>query len=344
MHSNPSCHGQVPVFLFIHIRSLEIDLNGYSPGLLLPLPVTLVLSGWVNRAEATRRRAMPSAMVIDGDGETWAVGAPRLREVLTSCPDADADIVAYSVRNLGFVVLRLHGRTVRAEMHLPLVKPATLIAVYYNLLDLQPQQILLSRLSAQGASHEIFDDVSEFAATVERDIDDAGVQRHRPAYMLLTRPLEHLERARYARFAPIVALWRTTQGRLPGDLMSFLSGHGLRGRTALLRNPPRTRRLLYEHMGSSHCFVAHACFPLLLIGQDVEMLPDRDYGFWAARSYHICLADQEPRLETVSAVLCCSDGRRLWCYYDRMILPWRASDGTRFILAISEERRRMPAR
>jgi hypothetical protein len=288
---------------------------------------------------------MLGAMVIDDNGETWPVGAPGLREVLTSCPDADADadIVAYSVRKLGFVLLRPAGRMVRAEMHLPLVKPATLIALYYNLLDLKPEQIVLSRLGAEGTSHELFDDVSEFAATVERDIDDAGVQRHRPPYALVLRPLEHLDRARYARFAPVVALWGAARGRLPDDLIPFLRGYGLQGRAALLRCAPQSRLLVYEHVGSNHCFVAHACLPLLLIGRSAEMLPDRDYGFWATRSYYTCLAERKPRLETVSAVLERSDGQRLWTYHDRVILPWRAGDGARFILALSEDRRRMPA-
>jgi hypothetical protein len=283
--------------------------------------------------------AMSGAMVIDGNGETWPADAPRLREVLTSCPDPD--VVAYSVRNLGFVLLQRRGRTVRAQMHVPLVKPATLIGVYYNLLDLKPQQILLSRLGAQGTSHELFDDVSEFAATVERDIDDAGLRRHRPAYALLRRPLEHLDRARYARFAPVMGLWRAAGGKLPGDLLPFLRDRGLQARTMLLHNPPGTGELLYEHLGSGHCFVADACEPLLLIGKKVELLADRDYGLWAARSYYDCLADQEPRLETVSAVLRRSDRQRLWSYHDRVILPWAAKHGNRLVLSICEERRRM---
>jgi hypothetical protein len=286
---------------------------------------------------------MLGAMVVDGNGETWPVGTSRLREVLTICPDPDTDIVAYSVRNLGFVLLRPHGRMVRAEMHLPLVKPATLIGVYYNLLDLKPQHILLSRLSAEGASHELFDDVSEFAATVERDIDDDGVRRYRPAYTLLPRPLVQIDRARYARFASVMALWRKVQGRAPEDLPALLRDQGLAGRSLLLRAAPGTTELVYEHVGSSHCFVALACSPLLLVGAGPDMLPDREYGFWAARSYYAALADQQPRLETVNAVIKRDDGERLWSYHDRLILPWRAEQGSRFILAISEERRRMPA-
>jgi hypothetical protein len=288
---------------------------------------------------------MLGAMVVDGNGETWPVGTPHLREVLSDCPGPGTDIVDYSVRNLGFVLLRPLGRMVRAEMHLPLVKPATLIGVYYNLLDLRPQQILLSRLSAEGAgaSHELFDDVSEFAATVERDIDDAGVQRHRPAYALLARPLEHVDRARYARFAPAMALWSRARGRMQDDLLAFLRARGLDGRAVLLRAAAGASELVYAHLGSSHCFVARACSPLLLLGARAEMLPDREYGFWAARSYYTSLADQKPRLETVSAVLRRDDGQRLWSYHDRLILPWHVEDGTRFVLAISEERRRMPA-
>lgn len=285
---------------------------------------------------------MLGAMVIDDNGETWPLGAPRLREMLM-CPDLDFDVAAYAVRNLGYVLLRRQGGMVRAEMRPALVKPATLIGVYYNLIDLKPQQILLSRFGAEGTSHELFDDVSEFAATVERGIDDDFIQRHRPAYALSPRSLRHLERARYARFAAVAALWRQSRGALPGDLVSLLRRHGVQARAALLRNPAGTGRLVYEHVGSGYTFVGNACLPLLLIGQDIEMLPDRDYGGWAARSYYECLADQKPRLETVSAVMRRSDGERLWSYYDRILLPWRAGDGTRFVLGLSEVRRRMLA-
>lgn len=283
---------------------------------------------------------MFNAVVIDDAGEAWPLGAPQLREAVM-CPDPDVDVIAYAVRNLGFVLLRQQGKMVRAEMRPALVKPPTLIGLYYNLVELKPQQIVLSRLTGRGTSHELFDDVSEFAATIERDIDDEGVQRHRPAYVLSRRPFGVLERSRYARFAPIVAMWRAARGYLPDDIIALLHRHRLQGRAALLRNPAGSGRLVYEHVGSTYSFVGDACLPLLLVGQDIEMLPDRDYGDWAAGSYYECLTDKEPRLETVSAIMGRSDGQRVWSYYDRVLLPWRTGDGTRHILGISEVRRRM---
>jgi hypothetical protein len=186
----------------------------------------------------------------------------------------------------------------------------------------------------------LFDDVSEFSATIERDIDDEGVQRHRPIYALSPRPLRHLQRPRYTRFTPVVSLWQEQRGRLSKTLMQLLSRHGLQGRASLLRNPAGTERLVYEHVGSGYSFVDNACTPFLLIGKDIEMLPDRDYGGFAARSYYECVTDEEPRLETVSATMRRTNGQRLWSYYDRVLLPWRGGDGTRFVLGLSEVRRR----
>jgi hypothetical protein len=285
---------------------------------------------------------MLGAMVVDDNGEVWPVGAPRLRE-LAMCADPDVDVLAYAVRNLGYVLLRRQGRVVRAEMRTKLVKPATLIGLYYCLIDLNPQQILLSQLDDEGSRHEFFDDVSEFAATIERAIEDDGVRRHRPVYALSPRSLRQLERARYTRFAPVMRLWHAARGHIPGDLVHMLRRSGLQARAALLRNPAGTGRLVYEHVGSGYTFVDRACLPLMLIGQDIEMLPDRDYGGWAARSYYECLSDRQPRLETVSAVMRRSNGERLWSYYDRILLPWQAPDGERFVLGLSEVRRRMLA-
>jgi hypothetical protein len=288
------------------------------------------------------RKNMLGAMLIDDNGDSWPLGAPRLREMLM-CPDPDFDVTAYAVHNLGYVLLRRQGRMVRAEMRPPLVKPATLIGLYYCLIDLNPNQILLSRLGTDASRHELFDDVSEFAATLERDIEDNGVQQHRPTYASSPRSLRHLERSRYARFAPIMHLWRAARGAMPSDLVPRLCRQGVQGRAALLRNPTGTGRLVYEHVGSGYTFVGNACLPLTLIGEDIEMLPDREYGGWVARSYYECLADEEPRLETVSAVMRRSDGQRLWSYYDRVLLPWRGRGGTRFVLGLSEVRRRMLA-
>jgi hypothetical protein len=39
----------------------------------------------------------------------------------------------------------------------------------------------------------------------------------------------------------------------------------------------------------------------------------------------------------------CADGQRFWSYYDRLLLPWQRGGGTRFVLGISEVRRRAAA-
>lgn len=254
--------------------------------------------------------------------------------------DPDFDIATYAVRNLGYVLLRPQGRVVRAEMRPALVKPPTLIGLYYNLIDMKPRQILVSRLTGEGASHELFDDLSEFAATIERDIDDEGMQRHRPVYALSPRSLDDLERSRYSRFKPVVSVWRNMRGRLPRNLMSLLCQSGVQGRASLLRNPSGTGRLVYEHVGSGYSFIDNACQPFLLIGKDIEMLPDRDYGGFAAKSYYECATEEKPRLETVSATMRRTDGQRLWSYYDRVLLPWRSAAGERYVLGLSEVRRR----
>ena len=285
---------------------------------------------------------MQSTIVIDENGDLWPPGAPRLREVLM-CPDPDFDVVTYAVRNLGFVLLRRQGRMVRAEMRPALVKPATLIGLYYMLVDLRPQQILLSRMMAEGASHELFDDLSEFAATVERDIDDEGMQRHRPPFTSSVRSLELLGRSRYARFAPLVDLWRDARGVLPPDLVSRLVAMGLHSRATLVRNPGGTGRLVYEYVGSGYTFIGKGCLPLLLVGRDIEMLPDSDYARAAARGYYECLREQQPRLETISAVMKRPDGQSVWSYFDRLLLPWRTDLGVGYVLGLAEVRRRAPA-
>jgi len=280
---------------------------------------------------------MPGAIVIDDKGEVSPLGPGRLH-ALVAGPASERDAAAYAVCNLGYVLLHWRGRRVRAQMRTALVRPATLIGLYYVLHDLAPEQILLARLGAEGGAHEIFDDVAEFAATIERDIESA--HRHHSTYALSMRSLRQLERPRYARFAPAAALWTACRGALPIDLLVILRRFGLCGRATLLRKPAGSGRLLYEHVGTGYSFVGNACYTLTLIDKDVELLPDPDYGDRVAASYHASVSAGEPRLETVSAVILRSDGARIWSYYDRLILPWRTADGTSCVLGLSEIRRR----
>jgi hypothetical protein len=285
---------------------------------------------------------MLPAMVIDDRGEIWPVGAPELRAHLPSA-DGDEDVAAYVVRHLGFVLLRQQGRRLRAAMRPPMIKPATLISLYYCIIDRRPEQIVLSRLEGEHGWHEVFDDFAEFAATVEHAVEDESLQRYRPLYASSSRPLCHLGRPRYSRFAPLLSLWQARHGRLPGDIAQEVTRCKLQARSSLLRNPIGSGRLIFEHMGSGYSFFGDACLSLLLIGREFETLPDRGLAEWAATSYHECLADEKPRLQVVSAVVEQPRGGRYWSYYDRLLLPWRDSDGTGFLLSISEVRRRVLA-
>src|SRR5215472_4041582 len=186
-------------------------------------------------------------MVIDDRGDVRLFGSPELRACLPSAADDD-EAAAYAVRHLGFVLVRHQGRRLRAEMRPALVKPATLIALYYCILDRRPEQIVLSRLEGEHGWHEVFDDLAEFAATVEHDVEDEGVRRHRPLYALSSRPIRHLDRPRYARFAPLLAIWSARRGRLPVDIAGDVRRLGLHMRSSLLRNPISSGRLIVEHM------------------------------------------------------------------------------------------------
>jgi hypothetical protein len=279
------------------------------------------------------------AMVIDDRGEIWPLGASELRAHLPRAA-GEEDVAAYVVRHRGFVLLRQQGRRLRAVMRPAMVKPATLISLYYCLIDRRPEQIVLSRLEGEHGWHEVFDDFAEFAATVERAIEDESLQRYRPLYASSSRPLDHLGRPRYSRFAPLIALWHARHGRLPGDLAKEVLRCGVHARSCLLRNPTGTGRLIFEHMGAGYSFFGNACLSLTLIGRDLETLPDRGLAEWAAPSYHECLADEKPRLQVVSAVIEQPRGDRYWSYYDRLLLPWRNRDGTGFVLSVAEVRRR----
>jgi len=68
-----------------------------------------------------------------------------------------------------------------------------------------------------------------------------------------------------------------------------------------------------------------------LIGKRFEELPLSTYSRLAGEGY--CAADREaaPRLELIEAVVRPASGETVRLRYDRLLLPWRAEDGTRYV-------------
>lgn len=161
-----------------------------------------------------------------------------------------------------------------------------------------------------------------------------GSEDEVPPLFAVARPLGLVCRPAFALLAPLLELWQSSRGRLPPDIGDFVARMGLLHRMVFVRRPPRSSRLIVEHLGAG-IEVFRPCESLLLVGRDIDDRPDPDYGAWVADAYARTLAEERPRLESARARIRTAPDRVIEGRYERFLLPWAGAAGERFVLCIS---------
>ncbi len=151
----------------------------------------------------------------------------------------------------------------------------------------------------------------------------------------LATPLQlaALSQPSLAKLEPLFLLWRASRGRMSEELNPLLDQVGLRRRTTIARQLPRSKRLVFEGVGTGLTLM-RPCEWLERIGRDLSDVPDRTYGANSNRGYFEVARDGAPHLERVRAVLLTSAGATMRSSYDRLLLPWRRSADL-LVLAVS---------
>jgi hypothetical protein len=72
-----------------------------------------------------------------------------------------------------------------------------------------------------------------------------------------------------------------------------------------------------------------------LLGRRFQDLPLSAYSALAAEGYRVADREASPRLELIEAVVRPASGETVRLRYDRLLLPWRAEDGTRYVTGLS---------
>jgi transcriptional regulator with XRE-family HTH domain len=171
--------------------------------------------------------------------------------------------------------------------------------------------------------------------------DDSQPDRYRARtadeeqrWMAVRRPISLLSRSAFDRFRALAELWLSNRGRLPAGIERAVARLGLLHRMVLVRQPPRSSRLVVAHIGAG-IEIFRPCESLLLTGRDFNDQHDRDYGDWVAEAYAETLAGDHLRLESVRARICLTAERVAEGRYDRLLVPWIGPYGDRFVMGVT---------
>lgn len=277
-------------------------------------------------------RPVTDGVLIDERGRCWPDRSWDLIRRLGRV-DAGLDLSAFAVRERGFIHIRPQESGARVALRAGGFGLETLAGALYELKERRFPRILLAVLAGEEWHYEMLGGAWEFAERAEQLIAD-GAPASRHPWLAAERDLAALGLPDFAQVRPLVYLWEACRGRLPDGIDHELFRFGLLPRALFVRQLPGSSRLVYAHFGSGIEFM-RPCESLLMVGRDIDDLPDRAYGGWTARAYADSLAGRRPRLQSIRATIRLSETAAIQGRYDRLTLPWRGRRGERFVIGIS---------
>jgi hypothetical protein len=278
---------------------------------------------------------MAPGLLIDGNGRAWPDDSWELARRLRRRTIA-FDLPGMAVRERGFIHVQPQGNSVRVAVNPRLLARATLGGALYALTDRRPSRIMLALVGDHGWQYEMFPSLWEFAERAE-DLAAGGALALRAGSLAAERNLRAISLPVFAALRPLVELWNHTRGLCHEDVATTLRHSGLINRTVIARQPAGASRLICDHFGSA-IQMRRPCEALLAVGQDLEAMPDRDYGSWVVETYSAALARRRLRLESVRATLRTSAAATVNVRYDRLLMPWRDASGDMLLFCISMRR------
>jgi hypothetical protein len=284
-------------------------------------------------ARMTPAKLSMQGVLVDSRGKAWPDDSAALAQRYGYGPP-EAAFIPYAIRERGCIHLVRQADSVRVTLRAGKFTQRTLLGALLAL-ETWPARILLSVYDSEAWSHEMFMSIGTFAEYAE-DLAADKPYGTRQRWLASELGFEALLHPRLSGLGSLLRVWEANRGCLPDNFASTVEPLGLSQRAILLRQLPKSERLVHESVPTGVPFM-RPCQWLHLIGREVEELPDRQYGGWAAETYRKVLAKGEPRLDAVRATVTTADGGSLRTRYYRLAIPWQRS-GDSFVSIVSVRR------
>jgi hypothetical protein len=281
--------------------------------------------------------------LIDSQGRVWDPFDEQLLVKLGD-PDPDYDIVSYAVRNLGFVDVTLaHGEdevTVVRIRELAVTTPALFAASeVISRLAVGPVAVISGN---EQWTERRFDRPAEAVAWLRERTNAEVLVTGFSDIAVVTQDLGRLSHRRLNtieqnddRLALLFKKWRIASGRFSYDTTEFMVNFGLLDRAALAQ-PSNDGTLLWNHLGHKLNVYERddKVWHLSMVGRPVDEQNDSNYGAFTRTTFQHALANGQPRLDHVDAVIRNRRGAHR-TRYDRLILPWQTEEGAKILSTLS---------
>jgi hypothetical protein len=265
-------------------------------------------------------------VLLDDRGESWEAGSSRLADTLQSSIRGDA-LVDYAVRNLGFVAVSESDSAARIRLRPAVVSPIAFSALVYWLHDNPRRRLVLSFLDDDW-SHEVVGGCNEAVRKLLARVKPDTQERHGD-FLDKSLPLHDLPASSPLRAA--LTVWSDCSGRYDRERLHPLMERALKGRFVLVESAEGASNLTIKDIGCGLTKPAEYWLSRS-IGLRVEDQPDCAFGEWVAQSYRRVFSTGQPDLGDVDAIIRWPQQGRKNFRYRRLLLPFRADDGSALLL------------
>jgi hypothetical protein len=273
--------------------------------------------------------------LIDDQGVIWADDSFDLLHRLGR-READFNLAAYAIRNLGYIHLRPYGAGLCVAVRAKAFSQETLIATIYEIVDWAPERILLAVFADEQWHYQLCPSLGSFTAKAEALAAGEPITNKR--WFSLELDPKTLRSRTYAAVHPMLRYWKATRGRMEDDFWNVFRGGFFQQRGTLVRRASPSS-FICEHFGIG-IKAMRPCEALRIVGRDIADAPDHEYASWVAESFAEAANGVRPRISTVRARINTSDGGAINGSYNRVLLPWRRGRGDTLVLGMSILRER----
>jgi hypothetical protein len=289
------------------------------------------------RSRGQRRLVVGDLTLLIAPKGDWVFpDSPEFYEALGD-PDPDYDAVAFAVKNLGFIKFQTVGQAiVEIELHPRNVELPALLAVQ--------QQLVLSPVKLFRIKYLEMEWRSEISSSTDRVISRLS-ELCAPQFATPASDRFSVEPVDFSAvfddeenwLRPLAQKWRTAFGQFDPSVVSLAVSHGLLSRLVIVGVKPRVPEPLWRFIGEGHKWMGNA-YRLRGVGEQVENMPDKDYGGWVTNFYKSVASSGVPRYDLVTGTIQYEDEHgkpRRPHRYERLMLPWKTPSDEVFVTMCS---------
>ncbi len=280
---------------------------------------------------------LPEHHLIDEQGRLCEA-LPKVIEMLLDYPDADFDITAYAVRNLGWIEIsqdRAAGRF-EAKFRSLTVAFGAVSALYQLLSDPVWTDIRFEH-DLFGWMTETYTSGHAASAGLHAIVQNVIDFYHHPPYTVVEKSptsLHQEDTAASKTLASVLEFWREHGGRIPEDLTPKLRDIGILPRLVLVEADPSEGAGRFQYIGSAFTMYGER-WPHEAVGRNFLEQPDKVYAVRAAESCRKAIGSAAPWYAHIDACITMPGQEPRRSRYKCLKTRWQQSCGGQVLMITS---------